>query len=67
LLLLISLADYAQADSAFWKKKLNPPVRKPRAGKTLAQRTKPAAQEIPEPNDSEVKLDSFWLSLYPTY
>jgi len=53
------LAAYAQASSDFWKKKLNPPVRKPRAGKTLAQRKKPSTQEIPEPNDSEVKLDSF--------
>ena len=57
--LLISLAAYAQAGSDFWKKKLNPPVRKPRADKTLAQRKKTAAQEIPESNDSEVKLDSF--------
>ena len=40
-------------------------MRKPRAGKTLAHKKKTAAPEIPESNDSEVKLDSFGCLFIP--
>ena len=48
-----------QANSDFWKKRLNPPMRKPRAVKTLARKKRTAASEIPESHDSEVTLDLF--------
>ena len=48
-----------QANSEFWKKKLNPPMRKPRAVKTLARKKKAAASDIPESHESEVTLDLF--------
>ena len=50
-----------QANSDFWKKRLDPHVRKPRAVKTLARKKRTAASEIPESHDSEVTLNLFWL------
>jgi len=47
--------------------KLNPPVRKPRAGKTLAREKRKSASEIPESHNSEEKLDLFWPSFYAAY
>jgi len=53
------LAACAQAGSDFWKKKLDPPVRKPRAGKSLAHKKRTAAPEIPESHEPELELDFF--------
>jgi len=50
---------YAHAGSSLWKKKYNPPIRKPKAGKTRAhKKKKTSAQELLEFDDSEVELDS---------
>ena len=65
--LFTSLAACIQANSDFWKMKLNPPVRKPRAVKTLVRKKKESASEIPESHDSEVRLDFFQRSPYTSY
>ena len=56
-----------QANSDFWKRKLDPPMRKPRAGKTLARKKKAAASEIHESHNSEVTLNLFWPSPHIAY